>query len=74
MKAQRPSDWTNSDGGDALVACAEKAREGIPLTLDETARVLNATGHYRRPLMRMDVLRIERRALQKIRLRLCCLN
>ena len=61
--------WGNTDGGATIVACAEKAMQGIPLTLNETAMILNASGKYQRKLSPSDVLAIERRAMVKVRIR-----
>ena len=42
-------------------------------SLEETAEILNQSGHYPRKLKRKDVLRIENQALKKVRIRLAVL-
>jgi len=74
MSTSSMKHWGNTDDGATLAACAGKALEGIPLTLDETAALLNATGQYQRPLTRDAVMRIEHRALSKLRARFGSFN
>ena len=75
MCTARMKQWGNTDGGDTLAGSeALLLGGGRVRTLAETAELINRAHPEARPIQPCTVLRIERRALAKLRESLAGLN
>lgn len=75
MSKTRMQAWGNTDGGDTLAGCDVRLfGSGRIRTLAQTAEIINRAHPEAQPINPVTVLRIERRALAKLRESLAGLN